>query len=229
MPKLYIISGCNGSGKTTASYTLLPEILECTEFVNSDEFAKSLSPFCPEDAYIQASRFMLMKTRTLFSKREDFAIETTLATRSLLKMINQAQAAGYYVTVLYFWLNSPDMAIERVRARVEAGGHKIPEDTIRRRYNVGLKYFFKDYGPLCDRWILCDNSNPPFKVVAESTRNNLIIKDNELYATIRAMADSIVDPPARLTGRGSTIPSYEIAGVHVYDGIPARNPIKEQK
>ena len=94
MPRLYIISGCNGSGKTTASYTVLPELLDCSEFVNSDEFAKSLAPFHPETAYVTASRYMLNKTQYLFSRREDFCIETTLATRALLKMTRNAQEKG---------------------------------------------------------------------------------------------------------------------------------------
>ena len=92
MPRLYIISGCNGAGKTTASYSLLPEMLDCKEFVNSDEFAKGLSPFDPSKASIQASRYMLLKIRYLLKRGEDFAIETTLATRTLLKTAKQQNA-----------------------------------------------------------------------------------------------------------------------------------------
>jgi len=188
MPKLYIISGCNGSGKTTASYGVLPEMLECSQFVNSDEFAKSLSPFSPESASIQASRFMLLKIKYLFQKRKNFSIETTLATRSLIKMIRESQKSGYNVTVLYFWLNSPELAIARVRARVAIGGHNIPEDTIRRRYHMGLDYFFHQYVPLCDRWILADNSEIPFTVVAEGSKNGItIVKDKEKYDKIYAL------------------------------------------
>lgn len=191
MPRLYIISGCNGAGKTTASYALLPEMLECNQFVNSDEFAKGLAPFSPETASIQASRYMLIKTRYLFKKRKDFAIETTLATRALLKMTKEAQEEGYTVTILYFWLNSPDLAVERVKARVAAGGHNIPEETIRRRYQVGIKYFFRDYAPLCDRWILADNSKVPFRVIAEGSKNGpTSIKDEQTYDLIRKIADS---------------------------------------
>ena len=189
MPRLYIISGCNGAGKTTASYTMLPEMLECSEFVNSDEFAKGLSPFQPEKASIQASRYMITKIRYLLKRQRDFGIETTLATRTLLKTIRMAQAAGYTVTLLYFWLNSPELAIERVAARVETGGHNIPEETIRRRYRVGIDYFFHDYAPICERWILADNSQIPFRVTAEGSKNDLInIKDETTYDKIRTQA-----------------------------------------
>lgn len=188
MPRLYIVSGCNGAGKTTASYTLLPEMLECRQFVNSDEFAKGLSPFNPEGASIQASRYMLMRIRYLLQRKEDFGIETTLATRSLLNTVRAAQAEGYYVTVLYFWLNSPDLAVKRVKARVAAGGHNIPEETVRRRYRVGINYFFNDYAPICDRWILADNSQVPFKVVAEGGKARpLIIKDSDTFEKIKGL------------------------------------------
>ena len=189
MPRLYIISGCNGAGKTTASYSLLPEMLDCSEFVNSDEFAKGLSPFNPEKASIQASRFMIMKIRYLLKKQSDFAVETTLATRTLLKTAKMAQEAGYTGTLLYFWLNSPELAVERVRARVESGGHNIPEETIRRRYQVGIDYFFHYYAPICERWILADNSQIPFRVIAEGSKDDVInIRDEETYAKIRQIA-----------------------------------------
>ena len=189
MPRLYIISGCNGAGKTTASYSMLPEMLECSEFVNSDEFAKSLSPFKPENASIQASRYMLLKIRYLLKQNSDFAVETTLATRTLLKTVRMAQNAGYSVTLLYFWLNSPELAIERVKARVENGGHNIPEETIRRRYNVGIDYFFHHYAPVCERWILADNSQTPFRVIAEGSKSDVLnIKDEQTYRQILGIA-----------------------------------------
>ena len=191
MPNLYIISGCNGAGKTTASYTLLPEMLECREFVNSDEFAKGLSPFQPENASIKASRYMIYKIKNLIKRHKDFGIETTLATRTLLNIVRQVQSEGYTVTILYFWLNSPDLAVERVKARVIAGGHNIPEETIRRRYRVGVKYFFHDYLPLCNRWILADNSQVPFRVVAEGTKDGpSIVKDEETFLKIKAIAEN---------------------------------------
>ncbi len=190
MPNLYIVSGCNGAGKTTASYALLPEMLECNRFVNSDEFAKSLSPFNPESVSIQASRLMIMEFKYLLEKRENFGIETTLATRSLLKMATRAQEVGYQVVLLYLWLNTPDLAVKRVAARVMAGGHNIPEEPIRRRYRVGIGYLFKDYMPVCDRWIVADNSQTPFKVVAEGGKSRpLIVRDPDTFATIQSLVE----------------------------------------
>ena len=100
-----------------------------------------------------------------------------------------AQDAGYTVTLMYFWLKSPELAVERVHARVEAGGHNIPEETIRRRYQVGIDYFFHYYAPVCERWILADNSQIPFRVIAEGTKDEVIsIKDEATYSRIRNTA-----------------------------------------
>ena len=119
--RLYIISGCNGAGKTTASYTVLPEILECKEFVNADEIAKGLSPFNPEGVAIDAGKLMIKRIRELLDNREDFAFETTLAPRNYVKLIKEAQSKGYVVTLLYFWLESPELAVQRVAQRVRNG------------------------------------------------------------------------------------------------------------
>ena len=185
---MYIISGCNGSGKTTASYTLLPEMLECNQFVNSDEFAKSLSPFNPSEASVSASRYMLQKIYYLLGNHMDFCVETTLATRSLMGIINDAKSRGYTVDILYFWLKSPEMAIARVKSRVEAGGHNIPENVVRRRYYMGLNYFFETYAPICDRWMLADNSSSPFSIVAEGSPAGIKVRDKEKYDIILRLA-----------------------------------------
>ena len=120
---LYIISGPNGAGKTTASYSVLPKILHCKEFVNADEIARGLSPFNPESVAIEAGRLMLSRIKDLLSKNESFSIETTLATRSYFRLIEKAHQQGYEVTLLYFWLKSPEQAMERVAERVSSGGN----------------------------------------------------------------------------------------------------------
>lgn len=167
MPNLYIIAGCNGAGKTTASYTILPEMLNCKEFVNADEIAKGLSPFQPEQAAFAAGRIMLHRIDELMEAGYDFAFETTLSTRSYVSTVNKAKELGYTITLLYFWLSSPDLAIERVSDRVLEGGHDIPEDVIRRRYRKGLHNLFTLFMPIVDYWILVDNSKNPFRPIAE--------------------------------------------------------------
>jgi len=156
---LYIISGCNGAGKTTASYTVLPEVLDCREFVNADEIARGLSPFNPESVAIEAGRLMLERIECLLGLGASFAIETTLATRSYIRLVERAQMQGYTVHLLYFWLESPELAIERVAQRVSEGGHNIPEQTIRRRYKLGLSNLVRLFIPIVDEWYLFDNTD----------------------------------------------------------------------
>lgn len=170
MPKLFIIAGCNGAGKTTASFTILPEILNCHEFVNADIIAKGLSPFAPEKAAVAAGRILLERVKELMESGKDFAIETTLATRTHAKMIKEAQQRGYIVTILFFWLNMPSLAIERVRLRVQSGGHHVSEDKIRRRYDMGIIHLFQLYLPICDYWIIIDNSNAPM-IISEGGKD----------------------------------------------------------
>ena len=119
MPNLFIISGCNGAGKTTASMTVLPETLECHEFVNCDEIAKGLNPLNPDSAKIAAARLMLPRIKRLIAHDADFAIETTLATKSYHALVKSAQEKGYDVKLLYFWLQSPELALKRVAERVK--------------------------------------------------------------------------------------------------------------
>lgn len=125
---LYIISGCNGAGKTTASYTVLPEVLDCREFVNADEIARGLSPFNPESVAIDAGRLMLSRIEELLERDASFSIETTLATKSYVNLVRRAQAKGYEVRLLFFWLNSPNLALQRVAERVAMGEYTIRGD-----------------------------------------------------------------------------------------------------
>lgn len=127
--KLYIIAGCNGAGKTTASFTILPEILDCREFVNADEIAKGLSPFQPEKVSFEAGRIMLNRIQDLLLANVNFAFETTLSAISYKNKIIKAKESGYQTTLLFFWLQSIGIAKERVRTRVLEGGHNI-EDVV---------------------------------------------------------------------------------------------------
>lgn len=166
---LYIIAGCNGAGKTTASLTILPEIIECKEFVNADEIAKGLSPFQPEKVAFESGRIMINRINELLKAGENFAFETTLSTRSYKNKIIQAKEKGYTITLLFFWLKNVELAIERVKIRVEEGGHNIPENVIERRYFRGINNLFKIYLPIVDGALIFDNSYGKHELIAQKT------------------------------------------------------------
>lgn len=184
IPNLYIIAGCNGAGKTTASYTILPEMLHCREFVNADEIAKGLSPFQPENVSFQAGRIMLQRITELVNQKADFAFETTLTTLSYQNTIRFARKKGYTITLLFFWLNDVGLAIERVKTRVSEGGHNISEEIIIRRYHKGLKNFLNVFVTLCDYWLVIDNSGKPYSFIAEGNQKSKIIHDKRLWKII---------------------------------------------
>lgn len=175
-PILYIIAGCNGAGKTTASMSVLPAVLDCREFVNADEIAKGLSPFKPEEVAIEAGKLMLQRIDQLLDKSATFAIETTLATKSYQHLVERAIAAGYRVILLFFWLSSPEMAEMRVAQRVASGGHNIPKDVIQRRYWAGLQNLFEIFVPIVDLWSLYDNT----KQLRPIVERNIVINTSLL-------------------------------------------------
>jgi predicted ABC-type ATPase len=182
---LYIIAGCNGAGKTTASFTVLPEMLKCREFVNADEIAAGISPFNPEGVAIQAGRLMIDRIIQLLKDGETFAFETTLATRSYVKLIQQAKKRGYFVTLLFFSLSSSEQAQRRVAQRVSMGGHNIPSDVIVRRYEAGLQNLFQLYMPVCDYWTLYDNSNcPAIRIASGFGTEKIEVFDKERYTKL---------------------------------------------
>lgn len=164
---LYIIAGCNGAGKTTASFTILPEILDCKEFVNADEIAKGLSPFQPEKVSFEAGRIMLNRIDELLTLKENFAFETTLSTKSYKNKIHEAREKGYRITLLFFWLQNIELAKERVKTRVFEGGHNIEPDVIERRYHRGIKNLFNIYLPIVDGALIFDNSEGQHELIAD--------------------------------------------------------------
>lgn len=191
---LYIIAGCNGAGKTTASFTVLPEMLNCKEFVNADEMAKGLSPFNPEGVALQAGRLMIERVLQLMRDEATFAFETTLSTRSYVKLVKMAQKQGYYVTLLFFSLATPEQAVKRVAKRVSQGGHNIPTDVVYRRYASGLKNLFQLYMDTVDFWALFDNSDCPTRKIAYGWKGaETTILDNETFNRLKEQYDTQED------------------------------------
>lgn len=182
MANLYIIAGCNGAGKTTASFTILPDMLHCKYFVNADEIARGLSPFDVESVAIEAGRIMFQRIQDLLKTGEDFAFETTLATRSYVRLIRQAQEMDYKVHLLFFYIESIELAKLRVAKRVSEGGHNIPDEVIERRYKLGISNLIKLFIPICDS-VLVINKSVDFTTFAEKkdTTEPIHIFDKNLW------------------------------------------------
>ena len=157
-PQVIVIAGPNGAGKTTLAPFLLRDTFGLTEYVNADSIALGLSAFKPEDAAIESGRIMLRRLRELAGRRENFAFETTLSTRSYAAWLARLKRQGYNFHLVFMWLQSPELAVRRVKQRVLDGGHDVPENIIRRRYAKGIRNFFELYAPLADTWVLYDNS-----------------------------------------------------------------------
>ena len=128
---------------------------------------------------------MLQRLDLLTSQRKDFAFETTLSSRHYARFLRKCRQMGYRINLLYFWLQSPELAINRVKRRVESGGHNIPEDVIIRRYQRGLINLFKLYLPLCDDWLIYNNSQENTELVATYFENELTVDNPYLWSKIK--------------------------------------------
>jgi predicted ABC-type ATPase len=190
MPRLFVIGGPNGAGKTTVAGGLLPEILECDEYVNADAIAKALSPFESDRAAFKAGRLMLEAIHNLAAQRKDFAFETTMASRTFAPFLGRCRAQGYEINLLFLWLGSVALAKRRVAKRVRSGGHGIPKDVIRRRYRSGVRNFWKLYLPLADNWVVYDNSGRHPVLVAQSLGDGKIrLHHARIWSKIRRIAE----------------------------------------
>jgi predicted ABC-type ATPase len=186
-PRIVILAGPNGAGKSTSAAKLLLGPLQVTEFVNADVIAQGLSAFAQQNVAMQAGRVMLRRLQQLAAARQDFAFETTLATRSYAKWLRELQQAGYCFDLLFLWLPSAEMAIARVADRVRAGGHHVPEDVIVRRYRAGLRNLTQLYIPLADSWKVIDNtsSTAPHPIAAGfKGRSPIVFQETLWQATL---------------------------------------------
>jgi predicted ABC-type ATPase len=171
-PTLCILGGCNGAGKTTLARELLPR-LGLMRFLNADEIARGLSPLDPSLTAFKAGRLLIEEARGLIAAKASFAIESTLSGKTYVAMIREAKAQGYRFLLHYIRIGSGDQAVGRVALRVRLGGHDVPEDDVRRRFERSRKHFIEDHVPLADEWGLWDNHSPPAVQIADSATHSL--------------------------------------------------------
>jgi predicted ABC-type ATPase len=180
MPVIYIIAGCNGAGKTTAAYSLLPDVFTTVEFINADEIARGLSPLNPDGYAFAAGRIMLQRLEDMIEKRESFAFETTLSGLSYINLITRAKANGFDVVLFFVYLESVELAQNRVIIRVSKGGHNIPAETIKRRYSKGISNF-KVYASLASEWHIYDNSGSQYRRIGRKLGEQPEIFNFDVY------------------------------------------------
>jgi predicted ABC-type ATPase len=165
--KIVIIAGPNGAGKTTFAQQFLLREAGCPDFINADLIARGLSPFGAERAALQAGKVMLGQIGLKVRRGESFAFETTLSGRNYARHIPRWQQAGYHVKLVFLSLPSADLAVARVKARAAQGGHNVPEDVVRRRFDAGLRLFDAVYRALVDSWVIYDNSGCVPRLLAD--------------------------------------------------------------
>jgi predicted ABC-type ATPase len=189
-PTLCILGGCNGAGKTTLARELLPR-LGLMRFLNADEMASGLSPLDPSLSAFRAGRLLLEEARSLIAAKTSFAIESTLSGKAQVALIREAKALGYLILLHYIVIGSATQAVERVALRVRVGGHHVPEDDVRRRFDRSRRHFLEDYLPLADEWGLWDNQVPPPRQIADSETHTL----DQLHAMLTS--NSLQEAPPR--------------------------------
>jgi len=192
MPTLYLIAGPNGAGKTTFASRFLPEESVELEFVNVDLIARGLSPFAPTAAAGAAARVALARVARLIRERKTFAWETTMSGRTIKGWVQKAKAAGYFVRLVFLWIQSLEESMDRIRRRVREGGHDVPAKDVRRRFLKTLRNFFNDFCPLADAGKLFDNSKDSLRRVAVWKDGRIVFRDRILFGAICAQGGPII-------------------------------------
>ena len=186
---VYIISGPNGSGKTTFAREFLPNYAKCPNFINSDFIAQGLSPFSPGQVAIKAGKLVLQQIKEFTQRNVDFGFETTLAGKTYLRYFQDLKEKGYKLHLFFLWIPDAEFSRSRVRERAKSGGHDIPDETICRRYPRVIHNFVKIYIPLCDKVVCYSNSGlKPIPVFEQDgRRRNIFIPD--IYERILRQSD----------------------------------------
>ena len=179
MKRLIVIGGPNGAGKTTFARYYLEEYP--ADFLSADDLALKISPDHPESAKIEAGRQFSKKLQESFQSGKSVVIESTLSGRSMQRILGQAREAGYGVTIAFIVLESAQACVNRVRERVQKGGHDVPDSDILRRFYRSKENFWATYKYEADLWFLFYNAAAEFELVAFGERDDYDITDEKFF------------------------------------------------
>ena len=188
-PQVIVFGGPNGAGKSTVAPAIIDRVFGRVEFVNADAIAAGLSALDPDRQAFAAGRVMLRHLAELAAARRSFAFETTLSSRTFGPALRRMAGDGYHLHLTYVWVRSADVAVERVRARVAAGGHAVPEAVIRRRYARSARNLFDLYLPLPSAWAVLENATPdgPVLVAAGAADQPPIVYDPAMWNRLQEL------------------------------------------
>jgi predicted ABC-type ATPase len=181
----YIIAGSNGAGKTTFATEFLPVYANCRNFINPDLLARAFSPFDPDAGMLRAGRTVLERIGEFTQARSDFAFETTLSGRTYVQLLRRVKKTGFRLHMFYLWIPSAELALLRIRDRVESGGHNVPDRDVRRRFGRTLRNLFTLYRPLLDTLHFFDNSSDTPRLVFKDEAGQTTINDAAFYERLR--------------------------------------------
>ena len=185
MPTCWIIAGPNGAGKTTFALRYLPQVAQCNNFINADLIAAGLSPLAPTQRQAAAGRLLLREVDSNVRRRTDFALETTLAGRGYLKLVDTLRADGWRVELIYLALPDKAMSHRRVAERVAHGGHDIPAADIERRFARSMRHLLHDFSHRVDFCQCFMNSGPATELVFEQTGAQRVVHHAAYYQLLQ--------------------------------------------
>jgi predicted ABC-type ATPase len=188
---IYIIAGSNGAGKTTFARKFLPEYAKCSNFVNADLIAQGLSPFDPSKAALKAGKLVLRQIREFSDYGISFGFETTLSGKSYVRLLRELKRKGYKLHLFFIWIPDTELAIARIKDRVSAGGHNVPNDDVRRRFERSINNFFNLYAPLLSTWMLFNNAGMQPELIAKKENGHVKIVNKILFDNINKMKGSV--------------------------------------
>ena len=183
--ELIVVGGPNGAGKTTFAdeYVARHDI----SYIGADAIAAELSPDNPAHARVAASREFLQRIDAAIGGSDSFVVESTLSGRTFQRLLKNAKAAGFEITIVYLFLDSADTCVDRVNERVQKGGHDVPEMDVRRRFVRSIRNFWNLYRPLSDHWLLVYNSGNQPQDVAVGTATDASVRDAELFSQFKLL------------------------------------------